>query len=241
MLTSDEPVDCIKITMQSNEQKIFEQRVKRKAGAKKVLPRALLQNEWVRFAFGTSLDALQMGLGDCQRCGLCKTRTHIVFGEGSPEAKLMFVGEGPGESEDLQGRPFVGRSGQLLTKMIEAMGLSRSDVYIANVVKCRPPENRVPEREEVATCKPFLLRQIEIIQPKILVTLGATSLSALLGEKVMMTKVRGVFQNMTLESGQTVQVMPTFHPAYLLRNPPAKKEVWADLQLVMQELGLKNA
>jgi uracil-DNA glycosylase family 4 len=183
----------------------------------------------------SSLEDIQNELGNCQRCKLCKTRTNIVFGEGNANAELMFVGEGPGEQEDLKGRPFVGRAGQLLDKMIEAMGYKRSDVFIANVVKCRPPENRIPEADEVSSCKPFLEKQISVIRPKVIVALGATALRALFGEdEVKITKVRGSF----LEY-QGVALMPTYHPAYLLRNPPAKKDVWEDLKKVLEKLGKK--
>jgi DNA polymerase len=182
----------------------------------------------------TNLAQLRTELGDCTRCKLHSTRTNIVFGEGNPQARLMFVGEGPGQSEDEQGRPFVGRAGQLLTKIIEAMGLRREDVFIANVVKCRPPANRVPERDEVATCSPFLFRQINIIKPQVIVALGATSLKCLFGDDAKISEMRGRFVDY-----HGVQLMPTFHPAYLLRNPPAKKEVWADMQVVMKKLGIK--
>lgn len=181
----------------------------------------------------SSLDQIQKEIGDCHRCKLCEKRTHIVFGEGNPNARLMFVGEGPGEQEDLQGRPFVGRAGQLLDKIIEAMGLKRSDVFIANVVKCRPPNNRLPEPDEVSACKPFLLKQIEVIKPEIIVALGSTALKCLFRPDVQITKMRGKFTDFN-----GVKLMPTYHPAYLLRNPPAKKDVWEDMKVVMKELGL---
>jgi DNA polymerase len=182
-----------------------------------------------------SLEEIRADLGECGRCKLSKTRTHIVFGEGNPKAEIMFVGEGPGEQEDLQGRPFVGRAGQLLDKIIEAMGLKRGDVYIANVVKCRPPGNRVPEPDEVAACEPYLFRQIETVAPKIVVALGGTALKALLhDEDVKITKARGHFL-----AWRGVKLMPTFHPSFLLRNPPAKKEVWEDMKKVLAELGKK--
>ncbi|MEW6057867.1 MAG: uracil-DNA glycosylase [Bdellovibrionota bacterium] len=177
------------------------------------------------------LREIQQEIGDCQRCKLCKTRKNIVFGEGSPDSTLMFVGEGPGEQEDLQGRPFVGKAGQLLDKIIEAMGLSREQVYIANVVKCRPPGNRVPEPDEAGTCEQFLFRQIDCIKPKVIVALGATALRCLLGGDVKITKMRG---NFTVYRG--TKLMPTYHPAFLLRNPEAKKEVWEDMKKVMAEL-----
>lgn len=183
------------------------------------------------------LDAIRQKLERHCCCELGKTRTNLVFGEGSADAGLMFVGEAPGESEDLQGRPFVGRAGQLLTKIIEAMGFTREDVYIANICKCRPPGNRYPTPEEAAACLPNLRRQIEIIQPKIIVTLGNLSTQWLLNTTLGITKMRGKFTPMG-----GVLVMPTFHPSYLLRDPRKKREVWEDMQKVhakMKELGLK--
>ncbi len=180
-----------------------------------------------------TLDEIRANIGECVRCKLCEKRTHIVFGEGNPKAELMFVGEGPGEQEDLSGRPFVGRAGQLLEKIIEAMGLKRSDVFIANVVKCRPPNNRAPEPDEVATCKPFLLNQIKVIKPKVIVALGATALKCLITTDVKITQMRGRFT-----AFEGTKLMPTYHPAYLLRNPPAKKDVWEDMKVVMAELNL---
>lgn len=182
-----------------------------------------------------SLDVLQEFIGECTRCKLCEKRKHVVFGEGNAKAKLMFVGEGPGAEEDEQNRPFVGRSGKLLTKMIEAMGLTREQVYIANVVKCRPPNNRNPEPDEVETCIPFLMKQIEIIKPKVIVCLGKYAAQEVLKTQIPISKMRGRFQEVN-----GVQVMPTFHPAYLLRNPPMKKFAWEDLQQVMKKLGLKE-
>jgi uracil-DNA glycosylase len=180
-----------------------------------------------------SLLKIREDLGDCTRCKLHKTRNKIVFGDGNPKAELVFVGEGPGADEDAQGLPFVGRAGKLLTQMIEAMGLQRRDVYICNVVKCRPPENRAPEPDEVATCSPFLLRQIDTIRPKVIVCLGATA------AKTILNTTRGIsqFRGEWLE-WRGHKLMATYHPAYLLRNPPAKADVWKDLQKVMAELGL---
>jgi DNA polymerase len=181
-----------------------------------------------------SLEELRAAIGDCQRCKLCSGRTHLVFGVGNPKAKLMFVGEGPGRDEDLQGEPFVGRAGQLLTDIItKGMGLKREDVYIANVVKCRPPENRNPEPDEVAACEPFLKKQIDLIRPKIIVGLGKFAVQTLLQSKVPITKVRGNWH-----SYHGIKLMPTFHPAYLLRNPGEKRLVWEDIQQVMRVLGL---
>jgi len=172
-------------------------------------------------------------LGDCTRCKLHKGRNKLVYGDGNPNAQLVFVGEGPGADEDAQGLPFVGRAGKLLTQMIEAMGLQRRDVYICNVVKCRPPENRQPEPDEVSTCSPYLLRQIDVIQPKVIVCLGATA------AKTILNTTRGIsqFRGEWLE-WRGRKLMATYHPAYLLRNPPAKADVWKDLQKVMAELGL---
>ena len=159
-----------------------------------------------------SLEEIRSDLGDCRRCKLCEKRTHIVFGVGDPRARLMFVGEGPGADEDAQGEPFVGRAGQKLNEMIRAIGLDRKDVYIANVVKCRPPGNRDPEPDEVATCSPFLFRQIEAISPKVIVALGSPAAKTLLGTKVGITALRGNWGRF-----RGIPVMPTFHPAYLLR------------------------
>jgi DNA polymerase len=181
-----------------------------------------------------SLEKIRADLGDCTRCRLSKNRHTIVYGVGNPHAELMFAGEGPGADEDAQGIPFVGRAGQLLTQMIEAMGLKRDDVYIANVVKCRPPENRLPEKDEIATCSPFLIRQIDAIKPKVLVALGACAVQTLLAAPVAITKIRGQWYDF-----RGIRMMPTFHPAYLLRNPPAKPDAWKDLQKVMSVLGLK--
>jgi uracil-DNA glycosylase len=167
-------------------------------------------------------------IGDCRRCKLCEGRTHIVFGTGDARARLMFVGEGPGHDEDLQGLPFVGRAGQLLNQIIKAMGLAREEVYIANVVKCRPPDNRTPQPDETAACTPFLFEQIEIIRPRAIVALGSPAAQALLETSLGITKIRGVFREF-----MGIPVMPTFHPAYLLRNPAAKREVWEDMQKVM--------
>ncbi len=179
-----------------------------------------------------TLHELRTELGDCQRCKLCKGRTHIVFGVGNPQATLMFVGEGPGRDEDLQAEPFVGRAGQLLTEIItKGMKMRRQDVYIANVIKCRPPENRNPEPDEIAACEPFLLRQIEIIQPKVLVALGTFAAQTLLGLKTPISRLRGHWYDF-----QGIKLMPTLHPAYLLRNPNDKRLVWEDIKMVLREL-----
>src|SRR3954468_12665945 len=179
------------------------------------------------------LRAISEDIGECIRCGLHKGRQKIVFGVGNPHAELMFVGEGPGADEDAKGEPFVGRAGQLLNKMIEAMGLKREDVYIANVVKCRPPENRAPEREEMEVCSPFLYRQIAAIQPKVIVALGATASKALLGLNEPMSALRGRWHEF-----RGTKLVATSHPAYLLRDPRQKGEAWKDLQMAMKELGL---
>jgi uracil-DNA glycosylase len=181
-----------------------------------------------------TLQKVREDLGDCTRCKLHQGRNKIVFGDGNPKAELVFVGEGPGADEDAQGLPFVGRAGKLLTQMIEAMGLLRTDVYICNVVKCRPPENRTPEPDEVLTCSPFLLRQIDVIKPKVIVCLGAVAAKTLLETTRGISQYRGEWQEW-----RGYKLMATYHPAYLLRNPPAKADVWKDLQKVMAELGLQ--
>jgi len=179
-----------------------------------------------------TLDEVRRELGDCRRCKLCTGRKNIVFGTGNPRAELVFVGEGPGESEDLQGVPFVGAAGDLLTKMIGAMGYRRDDVYICNVVKCRPPGNRNPEPEEIAACEPFLRAQLAAIQPKVVVALGKFAAQTLLRDGTPITRLRGNWR--TYEG---IQLMPTFHPAYLLRSPAEKRKAWEDLQAVMKVLG----
>jgi len=181
-----------------------------------------------------SLLKIRTDLGECTRCKLHKTRNKIVFGDGSPKAELVFVGEGPGHDEDLQGLPFVGRAGKLLTQMIEAMGLQRQDVYICNVVKCRPPENRLPEKDEITPCSPFLLRQLDAINPKVIVALGACAAQTLLETTRGISQFRGQWLEF-----RGRKLMATYHPAYLLRNPSAKSEVWKDLQKVMAVLGLE--
>jgi uracil-DNA glycosylase len=182
-----------------------------------------------------SLERIHTDIGPhCTRCKLHKARTHIVFGVGNPKAQLVFVGEGPGHDEDVQGEPFVGRAGRLLTQMIEAMGLRRSDVYICNVVKCRPPENRLPEKDEIATCSPYLIRQLEVIQPKAICCLGACAAQTLLNTSQGISRYRGEWFDY-----RGAKLIATYHPAYLLRNPAAKGEVWKDLQKIMALLGLE--
>jgi uracil-DNA glycosylase len=181
-----------------------------------------------------TLEKIREDLGECTRCRLHKQRNKIVFGVGNPCAELVFVGEGPGHDEDVQGLPFVGRAGKLLTQMIEAMGLQRDDVYICNVVKCRPPDNRKPEDDEIATCLPYLYRQLEVIAPKAIVCLGGVAAQTLLKTKDPISRYRGQWFDF-----RNAQLLATYHPAYLLRNPNAKGEVWKDLQKVMAYLGLK--
>ena len=180
----------------------------------------------------TTLDELNSQICNCLKCPLGQTRTNFVFGVGNPRAELMFVGEGPGADEDARGEPFVGRAGQLLTKMIEAMGFRREDVYIANVVKCRPPGNRDPEPDEIEACEPFLKAQIEAIRPRVVVALGRFAVQTLLRDATPITRQRGRWREY-----DAVKLMPTFHPAYLLRNPAEKKAAWEDLQRVMKEFG----
>ena len=170
-------------------------------------------------------------MGDCTRCKLCSGRKNIVFGVGNPQAKVVFVGEAPGADEDAQGEPFVGRAGQLLTRMIEAMGMRRQDIYICNVIKCRPPGNRDPQPDEVASCEPFLKKQLSIIQPKIIVALGRYACQCLLQTKQPISRLRGQWA-----SYEGIALMPTFHPAYLLRSPDKKRETWQDLRAVLDKL-----
>jgi uracil-DNA glycosylase len=181
-----------------------------------------------------ALRMIREDIGDCTRCALHKGRNKLVFADGSPTARLMFVGEGPGADEDAQGLPFVGRAGQLLNNMITAMGLKREEVYIANVVKCRPPGNRTPEPEEANTCSPFLFRQIDVVRPEVIVALGATAATYLLGQRQPLAGLRG-----RVHSFRGTRLIVTYHPAFLLRDPRQKKEAWADLQIAMRELGLK--
>ena len=178
-----------------------------------------------------TLDVIREELGDCTRCKLHPTRKNIVFGVGNPHANLMFIGEAPGFDEDQQGEPFVGKAGQLLTKMIGAMGLAREDVYIGNILKCRPPQNRNPEPDEIEQCEPFLRKQIDAIAPRVLVALGKFAAQTLLRSNASISSLRGHWH-----SYQGIQLMPTFHPAFLLRSPDKKREAWSDLQLVMAEM-----
>ena len=193
-----------------------------------------------------ALKLIREDLGDCTRCKLHQGRKQIVFGVGNPRAELMFVGEGPGADEDTQGEPFVGRAGQLLNNMIKAMGLRREDVYIANVVKCRPPGNRTPEPDECETCSPFLMRQIAVIKPKVVVALGATAAKNLLAMNSSLGELRGRFYDFkpagvrsSDPSWPGARLAVTYHPAYLLRDPRQKGETWKDLQMVMKYLGIE--
>jgi DNA polymerase len=196
----------------------------------------------------SALKVIREDIGDCTRCVLHKQgRKQIVFGVGNMQPEIMFVGEAPGADEDEQGEPFVGRAGKLLNKMIEAMGIKREDVYIANVCKCRPPENRTPEKEESDTCSPFLMRQIAVVRPKVIVALGAVASKAMLGVNDSMANLRGKFYDFTPkiveglpeDIGFTTKLVVTYHPAYLLRDPRQKSEAWKDLQMVMKYLGMK--
>ena len=196
----------------------------------------IVMNAWGRqpAAPQESLDTIRADIGDCQRCKLCRSRTHIVFGSGNPHARLMFVGEGPGYDEDQQGQPFVGAAGQLLTRIIQAIKMNREDVYICNIVKCRPPGNRVPEPDEVQTCLPFLERQIAAVAPEMICALGASAARTLLNTNAPISRLRG-----KLYDFKGTKLLPTYHPAYLLRNPEKKRDVWEDMKLLMRELGLK--
>ena len=177
-----------------------------------------------------TLEDVRKELGDCRRCKLHSGRTNIVFGTGSPKAKLVFVGEGPGRDEDLQGKPFVGLAGQLLTKIIQAIQLTREEVYIANIIKCRPPGNRNPEPDEIRACEPFLIQQLEVIRPKLICALGTFAAQTLLKTEEKISHLRGRFHQY-----QGIPIMPTYHPAYLLRNPNFKRDVWEDMKKIKKE------
>jgi DNA polymerase len=180
-----------------------------------------------------NLEAIQQDLGDCKRCRLSRNRHRIVFGEGNPDAGLMFIGEGPGFEEDQQGKPFVGAAGQLLTKIIAAIKHTRDDVYICNIIKCRPPGNRNPEPDEIETCVPFLRRQVSAVQPGFIVALGAVAAQTLLNATLPISRLRGRFHEY-----MGIKVMPTYHPAFLLRNPERKRDVWEDMKTLMREMGI---
>jgi len=179
-----------------------------------------------------TLEDVRKELGDCKRCKLHRGRKTIVFGEGNERATLMLIGEGPGYDEDVQGRPFVGRAGQLLTKILQSINLPREEVYIANIIKCRPPQNRNPEPDEIQSCSPFLMKQIQVIQPKIICALGAFSAQTLLKTETKITALRGKFYDL-----EGIKVIPTYHPAFLLRNPDKKREVWEDMKKIVELLG----
>jgi len=178
-----------------------------------------------------TLDEVRKELGDCKRCKLHRTRRTIVFGEGNEKASLMVIGEGPGYDEDIQGRPFVGKAGQLLTKILQSINLAREEVYITNIVKCRPPQNRNPEPDEIQSCSPFLMKQINVIQPKIICALGSFSAQTLLKTETKITTLRGKIYDLA-----GITVIPTFHPAFLLRNPERKREVWEDMKKIAERM-----
>ncbi len=203
------------------------------------IPVSLERDQYIDIDFSGDknilLDGLREEIGDCTRCKLSKHRKKIVFGEGNPNARLMFIGEAPGREEDNQGMPFVGEAGMLLTRLIEKMGLKRNNVYIANIIKCRPPMNRDPEEDEIKTCRVFIERQIEIIMPEVIITLGRIALQSVMNNPVLkITSVRGNFFEY-----KGIPLMPTFHPAYLLRNPKDKWLTWTDMQKVMQRLKIE--
>ncbi len=179
----------------------------------------------------SSLEEIRREIGNCRKCKLHRTRQTIVFGEGNPQARLMVIGEGPGYDEDVQGRPFVGKAGQLLTKILQSIGVARNEVYIANIIKCRPPQNRNPEPDEIESCFPFLLKQIEAVQPKIICALGTFSAQTLLRTDAKITALRGKAYHFS-----NIRIFPTYHPAYLLRNPEKKREVWEDMQRIAKAL-----
>jgi len=202
------------------------------------IPVALKGDQYIDVIFSGDksalLDNLRKEIGNCTRCKLSKHRKNIVFGEGNPNARLMFIGEAPGREEDIQGMPFVGEAGMLLTRLIEKMGFKRNNVYIANIIKCRPPMNRDPEKDETATCRVFIERQVEIIKPEVIITLGRIALQSIMYNPALkITSVRGNFIEY-----KGIPVMPTFHPAYLLRNPKDKWLTWTDVQKVMERLRL---
>ncbi|MDD2390990.1 MAG: uracil-DNA glycosylase [Desulfobacterales bacterium] len=182
-----------------------------------------------------TLEDIRHALGDCRRCRLCGNRRHIVFGEGNPHARLAFVGEAPDQDEDAQGAPFSGAAGQLLTKIIQAIKLSRDQVYICNIIKCRPPEDRDPEPEEIGACLPFFQRQIDAIQPEFICALGPLAAQTLLAATEPVSNLRGRFYDY-----RGIQVLPTYHPLYLLRNPDKKRDVWEDMKMLMEKMGIER-
>ncbi len=203
---------------------------------KKPMPKQKIQKTETQKSYKELLNDLSCEVAECQACPLSKTRNNVVFGDGNPEARLVFVGEAPGADEDEQGLPFVGRAGQLLTNIIKAMGLERKDVYICNILKCRPPGNRNPLPEEIRLCEPFLKKQLRLIAPQTICALGSFAAKTLLRTETPITALRGRFH-----SYEGIPLMPTYHPAYLLRNPSAKKQVWDDIQLIMKEMSLKQS
>jgi len=250
--TAAEVEDLHSTSQQQPEQEQREEMAARKSAvvAKPVAENVLRVTTHAEQSVADPVAALKLireDLGDCTRCKLHKQgRKQIVFGVGNPRADLMFVGEGPGADEDIQGEPFVGRAGQLLNNMIKAMGIRREDVYIANVVKCRPPGNRTPERDECETCSPFLMRQIAVVKPKVVVALGAVASKSLLAMNTSMSELRGRFYDFIPAGArssdptwQGTKLAVTYHPAYLLRDPRQKGEAWKDLQMVMKFLGLE--
>lgn len=201
----------------------------------KIKEKTKVENKDIKTLNYENLDKLKEIVLDCKKCGLSKLRNKVVFGEGNVNADLLFIGEGPGEEEDKTGRPFVGRAGKLLTKIIEAMHLTRDDVFIANIVKCRPPGNRNPKDEEIKACYPYLANQILLIKPKIIVTLGSPATCTMFNDKIKISKIRGQF----FDWKDGIKLLPTYHPAYLLRNPKEKKAVWEDMKKVMNFLDIK--
>jgi DNA polymerase len=196
------------------------------------LPISVMPSENIIRLKTPTLSLVRKELGDCRRCQLHRTRKTIVFGEGNEKSTLMFIGEGPGYDEDVQGRPFVGKAGQLLTKILQSIHLPREEVYITNIIKCRPPQNRNPEPDEIQSCHPFLLKQIRVIRPKIICTLGTFSTQTLLKTEAKITALRGKFYDL-----EGIKVIPTYHPAFLLRNPERKREVWGDMKKIAELLG----
>ncbi len=233
--STDLPMDTLARTLESSSDGASTTIVKTISAARAAPPEALFEDLAPTspiFPRATeTLEDIWHNIGDCTRCGLCEGRTQVVNTHGNHTARLMFVGEAPGADEDAQGKPFVGRAGQLLTKMIEAMGMKREEVIIGNVNRCRPPGNRQPTLEEAAICRPFLFREIAVIQPEVIVVMGNTALRNLLEVREGITRIRGQFQNF-----RGIKVMPTFHPAYLLRDPSKKKETWEDLKMVRDYL-----
>jgi DNA polymerase len=193
------------------------------------------QNLETNAALQENLDTIRTDLGDCRRCGLAASRTELVYGVGNPNARLLLVGEAPGREEDAKGEPFVGEAGRLLDKILLAMGMQREEVYICNVLKCRPPNNRDPQPEEVATCEAFLIRQVAAIRPQVIVGLGRFAVHCLLKTKAPISRLRGEWQNY-----QGIPMMPTYHPAYLLRNPDGKRDVWEDMKEVLRRLSAEG-